>query len=194
MQLANVLHSFPTFHHFLQFPQVVCALPSADSQVHGLVYVLGSRGPLQQTLLSDWEFLLPPQTTQVFTARGFEALLPHIGTLGCTVCLAPQLFLPAYPHANVESPVCLLPPCPPGLLPCCASSPHSCLSMPLLPVWKKVSCLIPWLSDFHTVQFSGSFDCFLFLNLLLSFFWLCEEAKHIFLCLRLGWNHYSTFM
>ena len=41
----------------------------------------------------------------------------------------------------------------------------------------NVSSLIPWLSDFYTVQFSGSSSYFLFLSLLLSFFWLCKEAK-----------------
>ena len=56
--------------------------------------------------------------------------------------------------------------------------PH-CLSPPLLSVWMNVSSLTPWLSDFHTVRFSGSFGCFLFLNLLLSFSWLCEEAVYL---------------
>ena len=44
---------------------------------------------------------MPPQPLQVFSVRGFEALFPRTGTLGCVVCLAPQLFLPVYPHANV---------------------------------------------------------------------------------------------
>ena len=56
----------------------------------------------------------------------------------------------------------------------------SCPSLPLLPVWMNVSSLTLWLSDFHTVQFSVSSDCFLFLNLLLSFFWLCKEAQCIY--------------
>ena len=46
-----------------------------------------------------------------------------------------------------------------------------------LPVWMNVSSLTPWLSDFHTVWFSGSSSYFLFLNWLLSFFWLCKEEK-----------------
>ena len=46
-----------------------------------------------------------------------------------------------------------------------------CPSLPLLLVWMNVSSLTPWLSDFHTAQFSLSSGCFLFLNLL-SFFWL----------------------
>ena len=37
----------------------------------------------------------------------------------------------------------------------------------------NVSSLAPWLLGFYTVWFSGSSD----LNLLLSFFWLCEVAK-----------------
>ena len=61
-------------------------------------------------------------------------------------------------------------------------------SPPLLLVWMNVSSLTPWLSDFHTVWFSVSSGCFLFLNLLLSFFWLCKEARCIYLHLHLGWK------
>ena len=39
-----------------------------------------------------------------------------------------------------------------------------CPSPPLLPVWVSVSSLSPWSSDFHTVRFSVSSGCFLFLN------------------------------
>ena len=58
----------------------------------------------------------------------------------------------------------------------------------ITPVWMNVSSLTPWLSDFHAVWFSGSSDCFLFLNLLLSFFWLCEEVKHFYVSLHLDQN------
>ena len=73
---------------------------------------------------------------------------------------------------------------------CLATHPlHSCcLSLSLLLVLMYVSSLTAWLSDFHTVQFSGSSGCFLFLIFLLSFFWLCEEAKCIYLHLHLGQN------
>ena len=63
--------------------------------------------------------------TGVFNQR-FEALFPRAGALGCAVCLAPQWFLPVYPHANVG------PPTPPAAashtpvlqpLPCLVSSP-----------------------------------------------------------------------
>ena len=98
--------------------------------------------------------------------------------------------------------VCQLPPHPVSEQPHCTSwsssscpavSPlhPSCPSLPLLLVWMNVFSLTLWLSDFHTAQLSGSPGCFLFLNLL-SFFWLCEEAKYIYLCLHLGWK--SNFL
>ena len=40
----------------------------------------------------------------MFSVRGLEALLPGTGTLGCVVCLAPQLFLSVYLHVNVGLP------------------------------------------------------------------------------------------
>ena len=40
----------------------------------------------------------------------------------------------------------------------------ACPSPPLLPVWINVSSLSPWLLDFHTVRFSVSSRCLLFLN------------------------------
>ena len=105
------------------------------------------------------------------------------------VCLAPQLFLLVYLHTNVG------PPTPPAatlpapvlqLPPCCESSSPHCPSPPFLPAWMIVSSSTPWLSDFHTVQFSGSSGYFLFLNLLLTFFWLCKEVQCVYLCLHLG--------
>ena len=59
------------------------------------------------------------------------------------------------------------------------SSPPDCLSPPLLLVWMHVFSLTTWLSDLHTVGFSVSSGCFFFLNLLLSFFWLYEEAHSV---------------
>ena len=132
-----------------------------------------------------------PQPSHVFSVRGFEALFPQTGTLGCGVCLTSQLFLPVYPHANVglpSMPAATLPTPVFQPLPCCESSPSSCLSLPLLPMWMNVFSLTPWLLGFHKVQFSVSSGCILFLNLLLSFFWLCEEAKYIYLCFHLGWK------
>ena len=82
------------------------------------------------------------------------------------------------------------PPCPFWASSChLAMSPlrPSFPSLPLLPIWMIVSSLTPWMSDFHKVQFSGSSGVFfLFLNLLLSFFWLCKEVNCIYLHLHLG--------
>ena len=132
-------------------------------------------------------------STGVFSQR-FEALFPHAGTLGCVVCLAPQLFLPVYLHETVgplplPATASLGPPSRPATLPTLVLQPPPCCesSPPFLPVWMNIS-LTPWMSDFHTVQFSVSSGCFLFLNLLLSFFWLCEEAQCVYLRLHLGWK------
>ena len=185
MPLALLLAGFQSLH---LLPRSILGPSGADSWVSGFVYILGPCGSLQWTLLWDWEFLpllLPPQN---FIARGSEALFLPAGTLGCMVYLAPQLFFQVYPNSNVSMPN------PPAILPTHTSSSHLsvchlCLSypsLPLLPVWMNVSSLTPWLSNFHTVWFSGSSVLFLFLSLVLSFFWLCEEAKCIYLCLHLG--------
>ena len=136
----------------------------ADSQVVGLVYILGPCGSLQQTLLWGWELLPLPQPPQDFTARGFEALCLHTGTLGCMICLAPQLFLPVYLHANVGLSA--------AISPALSSSFHLVMhpphprfpSPPLLPVWINVSSLTLWLLDFPTVWFSGS-SCYFFFKI-----------------------------
>ena len=106
---------------------------------------------------------------------------------------------------------CLLPSCPSWFLSatsesgtaCSASCCHGCLLLPLpssaslhhtassllpLHIWMNISSLNPWLSNFHTVWYSGSSSWFLVLDWLLSFLWLCKEAKWIYLCFHLGWK------
>ena len=130
-----------------------------------------------------------------FLVRGFETLFHHTGTLGCMVCLFPELFLLVYLHTNVGPSAwpAASPGPPTAALPTVVlqqlvvSLLHpSCLSPLLRPVLMNVSSLTPWLSDFHTIQLSGSSHYFLFLNLLLSYLWLCREAKSIYLRLQLG--------
>ena len=113
--------------------------------------------------------------TGVFNHR-FEALFPCTGTLGCEVCSPPQVFLLVYLHMIVGQAV---PPagasrCPPAtalptqvlqLLPCCEYSPRLPISAPptCLGECFFFNSLVVWL---HTVRFSVSYGCFLFLNLL----------------------------
>ena len=93
-----------SFHSLPLLPTIRLGPCGADSWVGGFVYFLGSCVSLQWTLLWGWSFLLPPQSSQAFSIRGFEALFPCTGTLYCTVCLAPQLFFPVYLHGNVGLP------------------------------------------------------------------------------------------
>ena len=106
----------------------------------------------------------------VFNQR-FEALFPHARALGCEVCFAPPPFLLVYLCANVEPqglPAAAWPAPfhnPPPCRRLAASPLHpGCPSPPFLPAWVNVSSLSPWLSDFHTVWFSVSSGCFLFVN------------------------------
>ena len=102
--------------------------------------------------------------TGVFNQR-FEALFPWAGALGCTVYHLVHQLLPHWPAETSPTPLHNPPPCwvrqPP---PCHESSPPGCPSPPLLPVWMNVFSLSPWLSDFHTVQFSVSSGCFFVVN------------------------------
>ena len=155
-QLSARFQSFPLL------PTSKLGTCGADALVGGFVYIPGPYGSLQQALLWSWESLLLPQPPQVFTARGFEVFFSLTGTLGCVVYLAPWLFLPVYPHANVGPTA--------AILPAQSSSHHlalhplcpGCLSLLLLPVWMNVSTLTPWFSDFYTVWFSGRSGCFCF--------------------------------
>ena len=106
---------------------------------------------------------------------------PRLRSLSCS-----PIFLQVNPHTNVGPPA--------TALPAQSSSSHlstrplcpGCPSPALLPIWMYVSSLSPWLSDFDIVQFSGISGYFWLLNLLLSSFWLCEEAMCIYPHLHLG--------
>ena len=98
----------PHFKSLALLPISKLGPSGADSQVGGLVYILGPCGSLQWPFLWGWEFFLPLQPPQIFTARGFEASVSQAGTLVSMVCLVPQLFLLVYLHVNVGLP------CPPA--------------------------------------------------------------------------------
>ena len=149
MLLAQLL---PCFCHFLHFLYVTGTLLAAalvlNPRVGGFAYIL-------RPCIRDWQFLPPPQSPLVFTARSYEALLPGSGTLGCTVwpragmaCspdVPPSFYLP---HMNVQPPFHspLLPPLPLLLPHCVLSAPAPCLcpgslSPPVLSVWMNISSL-----------------------------------------------------
>ena len=117
----------------------------------------------------------------------FEALFPGAGTLGCAVCHRVHQLLPCGPAADL--PTRLHNP-PPGwvhqLLPCPrVLSAH-------LPISTRPTGLderfffnslvvgLPYSSIFC------QFWLFFVFKLLLSFFWLCEEAQCVYLRLHLG--------
>ena len=77
--------------------------PGVDSQVGGFVYFLEPCGSLQQTFLWAWEFLPWQQPPQIFSQR-FWGFISLCWTLGCVVCLTPQLLLLVYLHENVGPP------------------------------------------------------------------------------------------
>ena len=117
-----------------------------------VLYILGPCRSLQWTLLWGWKFLPPPQPPQVFSVRNFEALFPCAGTLGCTVCVTPQLFLPVFLHTNV-----VLPSPPAVTLPWLLSA---WLPASIPPTSLNECFLTPWLLEFHTVRFPVSSGCF----------------------------------
>ena len=107
--------------------------------------------------------------TGVFS-QWFEALFsPHWNSgLGClspgSAAAASQASC-SFAHPTPQSSTSL----GPLALPCHKSYLPSCPSPPLLLIWMNVSSLSPWLLDFHSVQFSVSSGCFLFLNCCHSF-------------------------
>ena len=191
----RLLLSLPDFSHSLCYPHqiepLLCWYPSG--------WACASSKPLWVSPMNSPVRLgVSPAAastpTGVFNQR-FEVLFPWVEALSCAVCFAPPLFLLVYLCMNVGPRGLLVVTLPAPFIPIhhlsgssgVAASPllPSCPSPPLLLVW-NVSSLSPWLSDFCVVQFSVSSGCFLFLKLLLSFFWLCEEAQCVYLCLHLG--------
>ena len=170
LEQCCLFNSLASFQSLLPLPTSKLGPSGTDSWVGGFVYILGPCGSLPQTLLWGWEFLLLLQPPIGVFSQRFEALFPGAGALGCAVCLAPQFFLPVYPHANVgppASPAAALLGSWAAALPWVLSTGPvhpNCPSLPLLLIWMNVSSLSPWLSDLHTVRFSVSsgFFCFLF--------------------------------
>ena len=171
----------------------------ADAQMRGFVYFLGPCGSLQQTHLWSGKFLLPTQPPQVFSVRGFEALFPRTGTLGCAVCLAPQLFLPVYLHTNAGLPAPPAATFPAPVLqppPCHESSPSGCPAPPLLPARVSVSSLTFWCRTSIHFYFLAVLVIFFVFKFPFVLFLVvhCEEAQCVYLRLHLGRKPAFSFL
>ena len=184
-----------------QFPVTSPATPiklgpsGADSWVGGCVH---SRTLWVSPVNSPVRLGVSPAATSTPTGvfnQWFEALFCCAGTLGCAVCLIPQLFLPVYLCVNVGSRGLLAAawPFPFHNLPLAGSMSHH-LAVPQLPISASPTSLdecfffislvvgLPYSSIFC------QFWVFFVFKLLLSFFWLCEEAQCVYLRLHLGWK------
>ena len=92
------------------------------------MYLLGPCGSSHELSCKSGSFSCCLNPHRFFSVRGFEALFPHAGTLGCAVCLAPQLFLLVYPHVG--------PPAPPATA---LLSPPASAMPQVLSTWQLVS-------------------------------------------------------
>ena len=132
------------------FAALWCCLCGRGQRGNNATHLVHSSPTFQWTLLWDWEFLPVWNPSQYFTTRGFESLVS---------CLAS-------PTSPMQSTALL------WVFSAAAYLPYP----PLLPDLVNVS-LTPWLLELYAVRFSHTSGCLLFLNWLLSFFWLCEEAS-----------------
>ena len=155
----------PTSHN--QIGPFWCCFPSGWVCVHSRpLWVSPTNSPVRLGVSSA----AASTPTGVFN-QWFEALFPRARALGLvglchSLVVPPSLSVHECGTAESASHHLATSPLHPG-----------CPSLPLLLVCMNVSSLSPWLSGFHTVGFSVSSGCFLFLSLLLSYFWLWEEAE-----------------
>ena len=84
--------------------------------------------------------------------------------------------------ATLPALVLQLPPCSESSLPCLPISWSGCPSPGLDGCFFFISLVVRLPYSLIFCQFW----LFMFLNLLLSFFWLCEEAQYVYQCLHLG--------
>ena len=98
-----LLGSWLAFSHFPRYPEANWALLLL---IPGWVVCVHSSTLWVSPTNSPVSLVVSPaaSTPTGFSVRDFEALFTHSGTLGCVVCLTPQLFLPVYLHTNVGQP------------------------------------------------------------------------------------------
>ena len=137
MLLIGLLGSRSSFCQFLHFPQADSALSGADSWVGGqacihsrILWISPTDCPVRL------EVSLTTIAPRDFYSQRFSGFSFLHGTLGGTVCLASQLFLHAYLHANVGVLVPQPPPHQPHQL-----QPFLVSSPPRFPISTHPNCL-----------------------------------------------------
>ena len=167
-------------------PTIKLGPSSADSRVGGLVHALGPCGSPTNSPVRLGVSPAASTPTGVFNQR-FEALFPRAGALGCAVCHQVHQLLPRRPAAA---------------LPTLLHNPPPCWGLPAPALPRVLSARLP-----ISAPPTGLDECFFFISLvvrlpyslifcqfwlffvfklLLSFFWLFEEAQCVYLRLHLG--------
>ena len=135
----------------------------------------------------------------MFSLRGLRLYFPALEPWVALSALLPTLFFPIYLCANV-GPRGMLAATLPALLHnlphcwVCQPQPRQESSPPWLPVSAPPTVLdecfffISWVVGLPYSSIFCQFWLFFVFKLLLSFFWLCEEAQCVHLCLHLGWK------
>ena len=183
------------FQSLPPLPTIKLGPSGAASRVGGFVHILGPCGSLLWPLL--WGCELPVRLgvspavaatpTGVFN-QTFEALFLRVGTLGCVVCHPVHQLLPRQPAAALPTLFYNLPPrwvC--QWRPCRESSPPLCSSTPPTDLHEYVFFISFVVRLPYSLIFCQFWLFFVF-KLLLSFFWLCEKAQCVYLCLHFGWR------
>ena len=200
-----MLHSLPDFSHSLRYPQSNWAPLVLIPEWVGLCCFMSLWvSPTNSHVRLGVCPAATSTPTGVFNQR-FEALFPRTGALFCTVCSPPLLFLLVYLCVNVGSwglsavslwglPAAALPTRLHNPSPRWVRQPPLCResSLPWLPVsapptgMDKCFFFISLVVGLPYSLIFCQFWLFFVFKLLLSFFWLCEEAQCVYLRLHLG--------
>ena len=191
------------FQSLPPLPTIKLGSSGADSQVGGLVHALGPCGSLQQPLLWGWEFLLLPTQPRVFAIRclrlyflrwspglhgplHFPAVPPGLSVRECGVAGSASGRTACPVHSTIHQSLGLAP------LPRVPST----LASHLCPSYQSGWMFLPYLLGCQTSVWFDFCQLWLFfvLKLLLSFFWLCEEAQCVYLRLHLGFSAHIVLL